>query len=1050
MPVPAQGTVDFVNICVLIGDVQGGEVAYRRFAAIIDLAIKHANDLLLPPNITLRKFYLPENPRRSGPCISSCGAARALDLLHTGANCHVFLGPDTPNSINNLYGVAYAYDIPILSTAEYGISHRPESSLLTLPFFHVADLIQVIIKFLKFRGYSYVATFEDQSDQLFAAYGDEFYDAYKRSFNITADGNRIRLTTTQFRRNETSDDELRAYLAYASTRARTFVVFTFFDSFKRLLQWFTIHPYEDLFYGSTDLRNFQRGSEQREILRILQGHIGVISLKLTRQLAFSDFEDIVRLQAKQFYDYYFAPTLRIDALVTAHYDMVILFAEAVRQLQKAGRNFREGSLLSRYMRNTTYTGLQSGKVRIDTNGDAKLSYEIMGVTTGATEFTPLWEYDAVTDKFHLVRELADFPVLDVPVCGFTGDAPICQEHQRLSTTVIVLAVVLPAIIVIILAVGLFARALRRLKLQLNPNWWKIKQEELRYTHKRTRTYNGSSPFNSSDISPKYQRSLNYGLNYSTATYRGYDVLVQDLSNLGLHLTPFIARQIGMLRHIAHDNVQKFFGAHLDQNDLFLALVTELCSKGDLTTLLENRSIQLDWTIKSSFVKDLVQGMAYINTTNVHSHGNLTSHSVMVDGKFTLKVCGFGHSYLRTAEELAPVDVTDTDRNYDLLLWRAPEFLSINMPPSGTPRGDVYSFAIILQQIILESRPFSNHNEKRDKYSALEIINEVLQSNVPPTRPQVSRSACPNAVYELMEQCWSEFPLDRPSFQKIRDQLKRILGNFQDNIVEQLLDRMDQYAKDLELQVAEKTMQFVDEKRRSDDLLSQILPSSVAAALIKGQAVEPESYSGVTIYFSDIVGFTTISSELTPLQVIFFLNSLYTTFDQILELYDVYKVETIGDAYMVVSGLPIRNGNRHAAEMSSVAIHLRNEILKFDVSQMTERRVELRIGLNTGPCVAGVVGLKMPRYCLFGDTVNLASRMESTGEPMKIQVTHTTKALLDACGGFSVTERGNIEIKGKGLVMTYWLLGKTASRAVSESGKTLSASWISPSEDSVEL
>ena len=87
------GREEFVNVCVLIGDVQAGEVAYRRFAAIIDIAIKHANDLVLPPNITLRKYYLPEKPRRSGPCISSCTAARALDLLHSGANCHMFLGP---------------------------------------------------------------------------------------------------------------------------------------------------------------------------------------------------------------------------------------------------------------------------------------------------------------------------------------------------------------------------------------------------------------------------------------------------------------------------------------------------------------------------------------------------------------------------------------------------------------------------------------------------------------------------------------------------------------------------------------------------------------------------------------------------------------------------------------------------------------------------------------------------------------------------------------------------------------------------------------------
>ncbi|XP_070582300.1 uncharacterized protein [Ptychodera flava] len=179
-----------------------------------------------------------------------------------------------------------------------------------------------------------------------------------------------------------------------------------------------------------------------------------------------------------------------------------------------------------------------------------------------------------------------------------------------------------------------------------------------------------------------------------------------------------------------------------------------------------------------------------------------------------------------------------------------------------------------------------------------------------------------------------------------------------------------------LTLATQTKALNREKKRSNWLLYSMLPKTVAEQLMRHEDVKAEYYDMATVFFSDIVGFDRLCAESTPMQVVEMLNGLYLLFDSRIEQYDVYKVETINETYMLASGLPKRNGNKHTGEMATTALDLLYHISFLEVPHKPYTKIKVRIGMHAGPVVGGVVGLKMPRYCLFGDTVNTASRLQT--------------------------------------------------------------------------
>jgi adenylate cyclase len=219
-----------------------------------------------------------------------------------------------------------------------------------------------------------------------------------------------------------------------------------------------------------------------------------------------------------------------------------------------------------------------------------------------------------------------------------------------------------------------------------------------------------------------------------------------------------------------------------------------------------------------------------------------------------------------------------------------------------------------------------------------------------------------------------------------------------------------------------TLYFVRQRDRyqkeSDDLLHNILPDEIATRLKSDSAMIADEFPAASVLFADVVGFTPMSANLTPPELVGLLNDVFTTFDGFVEELGLEKIKTIGDEYMAAAGVPIPRDD-HAEAVAELALRIRDHTA---ANYFDGHTIQLRIGIHSGPVVAGIIGTHKFSYDLWGDTVNTASRMESSGIPGQIQVSPATHDLLEA-SRYAFEPRGTIEVKGMGLMDPWLLVGR---------------------------
>eukprot|EP01135_Chromosphaera_perkinsii_P011916 Nk52_evm33s2531 gene=Nk52_evmTU33s2531 len=518
-------------------------------------------------------------------------------------------------------------------------------------------------------------------------------------------------------------------------------------------------------------------------------------------------------------------------------------------------------------------------------------------------------------------------------------------------------------------------------------------------------------------------------NYNLASYKGHVYSLKRIVD-GTVLSDKLVTKFYYLECMSQDNIARVAGIAVDETNanLFLSktltgdnyFATKYYPKGSISDIL-NHELPTDNSLIYSLMQDIGKGVAAIHSSGFGYHGLLSTDHCLIDSRYTVKLNRFGFSFLFEDTEKSE-SAEDISHHYSRMVWCAPEFINLQNPHGvikGSKAGDIFSMGVIFSCLANHDEPY--HSSLMEQSDTLVEISEGKM------QPCFDKESNPRSA-DLMADCRKllssmvEFePTSRISISLFNSQVRKINPDGGKNVIDAMMKRMEKYASNLESTVKVRTEKLEFERKKSDRLLYSLIPRPVAEQLKQGQQYLAQTYDSVTIYFSDIVRFTELCSECQPLEVVTLLNSLYTVFDSTIATYDVYKVETIGDAYMVVSGLPSPNPE-HASEIGKMALRLLISVKNFKQSSFDEQ-LQLRIGIHSGEVVAGVVGLTMPRYCLFGDTVNTASRMESTGEAMKIQCSLPTKKLIErnTANEFIFEPRGTIQVKGKGDMETFFLL-----------------------------
>ncbi|XP_055339285.1 atrial natriuretic peptide receptor 1-like [Paramacrobiotus metropolitanus] len=542
------------------------------------------------------------------------------------------------------------------------------------------------------------------------------------------------------------------------------------------------------------------------------------------------------------------------------------------------------------------------------------------------------------------------PPLNVPVCGYLGDSGPCLEKLVQKRNLILLIILAIGGGVGFLVAGVW---LIRRQSADSGEWWILDADDL-ITHE---AYTLATE--SAETLERRQRLMTMQSGKRVVHYyKGHPVSVT---------------QRATLRALKPENFLRVIG--IVERDRAAFFVMEYAPRGTLAVFMDKSAV--DPELRVTLIYDLLKGISVVHASIFLRHGYLSPSICWVDRNFVLKISetGFYDIIRNCLNHNAEIPAETISRHFI-----APELPTPSsrdpwmLAQHATPTCDIYTAGCIMAWMM--------DNEAGSKDPAL--VN-------------------------LAGKCQSANYYERPLIRDVIAEYRSITLVTDDKLVENLLRKMETYNGRLEQVVHDRTVELRREQLLSMELLQEMLPRVVVQQLVRGIPVSAELFHHTSVSFAILTGFQEYCATTPPVIVIDVLNIIFTLFDGCLKECDAYKVETVSDCYMAASGLPVANGDKHAGELCRLAVNM-NECFLCIPRLGRDGKLQLKIGIQSGPCAAGVVGNKRPRYCLFGSTVNTASRLAYSAELLRIHLGPETARLIAEETSFTAVSRGTVNLK----------------------------------------